>query len=335
MKSNGKNMRLFIFGSLLMTVILDSRTAVNATLQGLELCIKTVIPGIFPILYLSSAISNELKSFSIPHLEHLLRMPAGTAGYFIIGLLCGYPVGAKLLQNAADRGDIDRSTAARMISFCNNASPAFIVGILSSLFSSGWIAIIMWLIQIIASFLVGSIIPGTGSAHKLAEHPHDSSLGKTMLESLKATTVICGWIILFGVFLSYIQIPIIHRLGNISNAMISGLLELTNGIHALGKIRSDAIRFTMSAVLLSFGGVCVILQTKSVAPILKIKPYLLSKLLHGGISGFLASSIGLLIFPEDHSCLSCVPLFFSVSVIIILIFRYNKKISSIQPKTIV
>lgn len=325
MHFKAKYARLLILSILLMIVIFDSATAIGAALQGIERSVKTVIPGVFPILFLCSVLASELKNISVPSLESKLRIPTGTAGYFLIGLLCGYPVGAKLMENAIQQKEIHPQDGARMISFCNNASPAFIIGVLSPIFKNSWIGIIMLFIQIISSFFVGCIIPGSIHSANRSSNNEKQNIGRTMSESIKAIAVICGWIIIFGIIIAYIQNRIGNNLTPVSSAIISGLLELSSGLQALQGIKSPAIQFTIASVMLSFGGICVLIQTKSVAPTTILKPYILSKALHAGLSGALSSFVGLFIFIDTRPLLLCVPLFLSASAVIAMIFHFNKK----------
>jgi hypothetical protein len=46
--------------------------------------------------------------------------------------------------------------------------------------------------------------------------------------------------------------------------MLWGILELTNGCIHLGTLEDPELRFAVCAVLLSFGGLCVTMQTVSV-----------------------------------------------------------------------
>lgn len=328
MNSKGRIIKLFVFGVMILVVILDSHTAYSAAMNAMELCIKTVIPGVFPLLFLSSAVVYELEKISVPFLERILKIPAGSAGYFLIGLLCGYPVGAKILQDAINSNQINKDTGVRMMAFCNNASPAFIIGVLSSVFHDWKIAIIMWGIQIIASFLVGILLK---DANEYASNikKHDIQVGNTMTESLKAMAVICGWVVMFGVVLAYIKNYTLTDTSPVAKAVVSGLMELTNGIHALAAVRSPAVQWILSAAMLSLGGICVLMQTKSVAPDLDIKAYLTAKFTHACITGFLASCCCLFIYPVDNPCIACIPLFFCAGIMTVLIHYFNKKVIAI------
>ena len=323
---------LLLLSSLLVMVILDSKTAVTASKYSIDLCIKTVLPSILPFLFLGGAIAAEISGIQILFLEHILHIPKGTAAYFIIGHLCGYPVGAKLIQDAVDRNEIDRSAAARMVALCNNASPAFIIGIISSLFSDVWLAIIIWLIQILSSLLLGMLLP-KAPERTLQQSTHQmQSLTKIMTDCIKGAATICGWIVIMGILLAFINKPILNKLSPLGSTILSGAIELTSGLLRMQGIRSEPLRFAVSSVLLSLGGICVILQTKSVAHSVSIKAYLFARMMHAIISCTITTIVALLIFPQELGCQQCIPLLICAGIICCIILFFNKKVVAFEKK---
>lgn len=70
--------------------------------------------------------------------------------------------------------------------------------------------------------------------------------------------------------------------------ILSGLLEITNGIHAISSVACKKLSFNIifTAFLLGFGGISIFLQVWSITSKtdLSIKPYIYGKLLHGLIA---------------------------------------------------
>lgn len=75
-----------------------------------------------------------------------------------------------------------------------------------------------------------------------------------------------------------------------ASPLISGFLEITNGINSISCIASKklSINIIISAFLLGFGGISVLLQVWSITSKtdLSIKPYLYGKLLQGIFAAF-------------------------------------------------
>lgn len=315
----------------LLLVIFDSKTASLSTKSALDLCMMTVVPSIFPLLFISSAIAARSQRASFPRIERLLHIPNGTSWLFLIGLLCGYPVGGKLLQDQIDRKFINKESACRMMAFCNNAGPAFIIGILSSVFSVS-AAITMWLIQIISSFLLGMLLPAKENDLSSNTSKPEKSLSQIMTDSLKAIGTVCGWVIVFGVLNGYIDRISSIKYTPVSAGIISGFLELTNGILKIQETQSKPIAFIICAVLLSFGGICVILQTKSVASDLKTIPYIFARVIHAGISGTLATLCCIFLFSTEKTPLETIPLLLCTVLISVIVLFFNKKVIAFQKK---
>ena len=131
-----------------------------------------------------------------------------------------------------------------------------------------------------------------------------SNLGKILAESITSSTntilMIGGFIVIFsslisilnssGIFnlLSLFFSPIL-KLFNINSSfcisLLTGLLEITNGIKQIASIQIKAISLNviLTAFLLGFGGISVFLQVFSITSKtdLSIKPYLYGKIIHG------------------------------------------------------
>ena len=53
---------------------------------------------------------------------------------FLLGALCGFPVGAVVCERMCESGALAKRDAARLLPFVNGASPAFLFGAAGSLF---------------------------------------------------------------------------------------------------------------------------------------------------------------------------------------------------------
>ena len=63
---------------------------------------------------------------------------------FIMGIISGYPVGAKIVNKFIEDGTCTKQEAERMLAFTNNSGPLFIIGTVGiSLFGDTTIGIIL------------------------------------------------------------------------------------------------------------------------------------------------------------------------------------------------
>ncbi len=250
----------------MLLLILDSRQAASSAREAIELCTRTVIPSLFPFFLLSGWMARS-----------------GGGNLIFSGLFGGYPVGAQALAQAQAAGSVDRDRANRMLGWCSQAGPSFLFGIAGAQFPSmgyGWC---LWAIQLLSALSVGLILsPGSGvkTGHRAvtARHPD------VMVPALRAMGSVCGWVVVFRVIIGFLQRWFFFFLPDMAKILISGLLELTNGCLMLESIPDLHLRFLLCLIFLNFGGVCVVLQTISVAGNLDIRYYLTGKLLQTGFA---------------------------------------------------
>lgn len=79
-----------------------------------------------------------------------------------------------------------------------------------------------------------------------------------------------------------------------------GLLELSNGCVCLNDLSSAGLRFVLCAVFLSFGGLCVAMQTVSVTKTLGTGMYFPGKILQSVLSFLLAVITQYLLFNSNE-----------------------------------
>ena len=275
----------------LLILILDGKTAVSGMREGIELCRYTIVPSLFPFCFLSVMLADCFYGTKYTMLAPICRVtgiPEECGSLLLIGLLGGYPVGAQNAVSAYRGGCLQKEDAERMAIICNNAGPAFIFGVLGSVFSDMILLWLLWLIQMISSIIIGMILPGnTALAHPLPSHKQPSF---TEAVKITANTMIriCSCIVLFRTVLAYLDVWIFDSLPDTATTFLSGVLELSNGCLLLSGIESIMLRFLLASIFISFGGMCVWLQTISVCQELNLKKYLPMKLLQACTAGIVS-----------------------------------------------
>lgn len=265
-----------------MTIlILDSRIALEGARKGLDLCLQTVIPSLFPFLMLSNLLLDGFSGTSLPILQTLAKacaIPQGLESILIPAFLGGYPVGAQSVAQAWRDGRIERKDARRLLAFCNNVGPSFLFGIVGTMFTKRYLVWLLWGIQIGSALAWGYLTAGEEPTSAASQPERVGSIPSALTNALKAMGSICGWVILFRVLIAFLQRWFLWLLPEPVQILLIGLLELSNGCCLLGKIGDENLRFLLCCGMLSFGGICVILQTASVAGDLGMDSYLKGKL---------------------------------------------------------
>ena len=266
-----KNRRIWIRGIIatfaMFLIILDTGTAVRSAQEGIQLCVRTVIPSLFPFFVLSGVINSCLLGRRFRFLRpigRLCRIPKGGESLLLLGFLAGYPIGAQLITQAYRDGRLSESTARRMLGFCNNAGPSFIFGMLSPLFSGIKTLWVLWLVQILSALITGVILPAEPTSAIQLFPGKGITFTESLQKALKAIGGVCGWIVLFRVMIGFCTHWFFWLFPVSVQILISGVLELANGCVLLSNLSCEGMRFLLSGIFLSFGGLCVGMQTMSV-----------------------------------------------------------------------
>ena len=114
-------------------LILDTKTALIGAKDGIELCITTVIPSLFPFFVLSGVITSSISEKKIPALSifcRWMKIPDHALPLMLVGLLGGYPIGAKTAAPAycaklcvCTISDIRLASSIRVIRFLRIRHP--------------------------------------------------------------------------------------------------------------------------------------------------------------------------------------------------------------------
>lgn len=302
---NSKRTLLYglLSGLAMAVMILDTKTAISGAQIGVELCIRTVVPSLFPFIILSILLTNSLTGQRIPVLRplgKLCRIPDGGESLLLAGLLGGYPVGAQCVAQAYRTGSISKNDARRMLGFCSNAGPAFIFGMAGGLFTSAAAAWALWGIHILSALLTGMLLPGGADRQAYSAECKQTGISAALQQSLRVMAGICGWVVVFRIIIGFCHRWFLWLLPEAASIMISGILELTNGCCMLSDLNSQPLRFVLCAVMLGFGGVCVAMQTVTVTQDVGTGLYFPGKLLQCLISFIFAILVQPLIFPEEQ-----------------------------------
>lgn len=283
----------------IVMLILDSPTALLAMQNGIQMCIQTTIPALFPMMVLTGILTSAMLGRKLPFMSPLRKIcgiPEGGESLLLTGLVGGYPVGAKCVAQAYKDGSISRQEARRLLGFCSNAGPAFIFGITGLLFSKAYISWLLWGIHIVSSLIVGFVLPGKRSRN-IRMHPgHRKTLQSALSESFKAIGIICGWTVWIGVVCAFLKRWALWMLPPFLQTAALGMLELVNGCHGLLMIQQEGARFVLCSLLLSFGGICVYLQTSAFTQSTGTGMYFPGKVLQSILSGLLAFAVQFLFF---------------------------------------
>lgn len=297
MKDRFRSFLLMGAGAGMLCLIIDSRYAVQYASEALVLCLRTVVPSLFPMFVLSGLMVSALtgsghRALSI--LEDLLCLPKGGGSLFLLGAVGGFPVGAQCIVQAMDVGSLSRHDAERMLGFCNNCSPAFLFGILGSVLADSYAPLFVFLIQLETAMVTARIFPSV-SGQALDVPRSTPSLPQAVTRAVRSMVSVCAWVILAGVITGFLNRWLFTFLPEPVPAIITGLMEITGGVLGLNEISDEGLRFVLCCIFVCFGGVSVLLQIQSIAGEkglsmgVCVRQKLLQALLGGFFAGFSAT----------------------------------------------
>lgn len=319
-----KNILSIIFLSFTLCLLIFSKTNLSAVKSGLLLWANQVVPSLFPFfvsteLLMHTNIVSQLGFLLNRYMKPLFNIRGEGAFAFIMGIISGYPVGAKIASTFRTNNICSKEECERLLSFTNNSGPLFIIGTVGiSMFKNTSIGILLFITHLLACISVGIIFrfwkynnSGTNkislksnSTYSTNKQISFSNLGEILSESITSSIstilVIGGFIVIFSSIISILKasgilngisnlvspiFTILHIDTSFASPLISGFLEITNGINLISNIHCKklSINIILTAFLLGFGGVSILLQVLSITSKtdLSIKPYIYGKLLHG------------------------------------------------------
>lgn len=243
-------------------LILDSRCAADSVREAVELCMKTLIPGLLPLFVVSAMAVPHLRAVRIPGLSKLLGLPRGCEGMYILGSAGGFPVGAVCIAQMVRSGALSKRNAQRMLGLCSNCGPSFLFGVVAAVVSTE-AAVLIFLLQLASSLILGMLWPGKPEEVRLPEVP-SVPLTAAVSQSIGSIANVCGWVLLAAVLTGFARRWLFPLLSGPIHVALTGFLEITGGIMALPSLSGD-LTLMIGTGIVCFGGVCVLLQIRSVA----------------------------------------------------------------------
>lgn len=288
---------LLLCAITILLFILDTTTASSGAAEGIELCLKVLLPTLFPFFIITTYMNALLVGVRLPGMHYLgrwLHVPLGGDSILLLGMLGGYPVGAQLIGDLYLQEKIDKRTGHILLGYCSNAGPAFIFGVTGILFSNPRIPFLLWIIHLLSAVLTGLLLPKPTPKEITMQSGSSVSFVQSLQKSIRICASVCAWVITFKIIQAYLGKWFISNTHAQIGLILSGILELSNGCIGLMGIHSEPIRFILCSGFLAFGGVCVMMQTTSVTECLGLGLYLPGKLIQTAISLILSSlfSIG-------------------------------------------
>lgn len=318
----------FIFIVFTVGLVLFSNSNLVAAKKGLNLWANSVVPSLLPFFIATELLSSTnvvyiLGKLFNPFMKPLFNVRGEGSFALLMGLISGYPTGAKIACSFRQNGICSKEECERLLSFTNNSGPLFIIGTVGiSMFGNTTIGLLLFITHILACITVGIIFrfwkyrSSLNLVNNVSYPNHDLSrniglldlgeiIGNSITNSISTILMIGGFVVLFSVVISILNVshllqlcggiisPFLETLSipqSLTVPILTCFLEITNGINAISNVhlKSISINIVLTSFFLGFGGLSVMLQVFSIIAKSDLSPksYVIGKLLHGIISAF-------------------------------------------------
>lgn len=329
-----QKMRNLMLGAVLtaaaLALVMWPQESMDAARTGLQLCYNVIIPSLFPFFVLSSLVVDlGLAGYMGHALEKIMRplfnVPGPCASALVLGFIGGYPVGARTAISLYEQGMCSKTEAERLLAFCNNSGPAFILGVVGAgVFGDSRMGLLLCLVHATASVCIGALFrfykkrdeeECTGGRLSFQAQRISTAFTGAVKNSFLSTLNICAFVVFFTVVIRMLTVsgffPELARgVGSLlkplgfteqwGQRLLTGLLEISSGVWSLTGAGSLSGRLSMAAFMLGWAGVSVHCQVLSFmgGNGLSVRTYLLGKMLHGGLSALFVGALTK-VFPLD------------------------------------
>lgn len=237
--------RIIFPAALLILLLIFPQASATGVAEGLRIAALSALPALFPALVLSKLLSTAPLS-------------GGRFLPLVLGLTCGFPVGAITVCDMKESGRLTRDQANRLLFCCNNTGPAFLVGFagVSVLGSAraGWLlygaecAVALFLF-----FLLSRPAPS------IASRANPIPLFQAIRSAAETFLTLAGCILFFS-FLTSLLFALFSGLFPEVKSCIALFFEITGGLSSLRALPLF-LAFPLCAVGVGWAGLSVHLQT--------------------------------------------------------------------------
>ncbi len=245
---------------LIILTIIKRPIITTAIIDAINIWINNIFPSLFPILIISDLIiSTDLIKIITDNIGFLFNKLFKVSKYssyvFIISLLSGCPSNAKYIKDLLDHNLISKEEAIKTLSMSLLYNPILILSITTFLHKSDVYLIIIF--NIIINLIIGLINRNIKCQYLNNDYllQKNFNLISSISSTIDTLLLVLGSLVLF-IALSSI-IPFNHPL-------LDGIFEITNGIKEMALISNYQDKLMITGILMSFGGLSIQTQIKSI-----------------------------------------------------------------------
>ena len=245
---------------LIILTIIKRPTITTAIIEAINIWITNIFPALFPILIISdliisSNLINIITDVIGPVFSKIFKVSKYSSYVFIMSLLSGCPSNAKYTKDLLDFNLITKEEAIKILSMSLLYNPILILTITGYLNKND-----TWFI-ILTNFLINLIIGLINRRYycQIKDEKKMLSRNFNLINSISKTIdtlmLVLGSLVLFIALSSLISYD---------HPLLDGIFEITNGIKENFFIENYNYQLLFTGILMSFGGLSIQTQIKSI-----------------------------------------------------------------------
>lgn len=257
-----KYIQLFFIIFILFLLLAKPTLTLDYATHGLSLWYKNMVPSLLPMMILSSCmiklnITTTFATFLSPITKSLLHISKNGTYALLIGFLCGFPMGAKVICELYTQNKISKEEATFLLPICNNIGPIYMLSYGLKVFNAKplyLILILFYCIPFVYAFIkFRNIRFCEMPASNIKPQSFVIALDESISDSATGILSLGGYLMFFNILL----IPLEQfSLNPQWKSFLTCVIEITNGLSYTATLPPY-----LYLGLLQFGGICCIFQT--------------------------------------------------------------------------
>lgn len=279
---NRKLILILVITIILGAIVINPEVYITSCLNGIMVWATVVLPALLPFIFFTKTLTElgvaDILASKFKLFPKIFKVPSLAIYVFILSILSGYPVGAKIVADLYESGAISKEEAYKITTFTSNSGPMFILGSVGiGMLTSRNLGIIILISHILGALINGLIYrnhkENSTEINKKIIEKNNLSIGDLMWNTVHSVLIIGGFIALFFVIIeiiNYLNIfsPISNLFSKIFNcdaniftAIFNGIFEITRGCLDISKLGlSELVSGTLCTFIISFGGLATTMQ---------------------------------------------------------------------------
>ncbi len=236
----------------------------RAVREAMENFTTRLVPVLFPYMVLSHLFGTygllEPLAALLP-VHRLFRMDRSAFGAFVMGQVCGYPVGASMTAALYRQHRITKKQGELLLALSAGASPAFLLhGVGGALWGNLGFGIFLYAMQIGFALAAGGILGRrlAGTEASVEDAGAQLPFARCFCEAVGGSAVklvsVGGYIVFFSLLSAILPVHGLLQAG------LSAMLECASGTLAASSIGGE-VGLLLTGFAVGCGGVSVLLQT--------------------------------------------------------------------------